>query len=128
MLSWSKKEVMLIHTWHVQIYRTQPQNSSWAFVDNKTHTLYSDALLYTTVTWYQILLPLPSLSFLFSCLEWRLERGVRGRVQKRHFLVLSTQLHKIYLYYDYLGQSKFSVNSEFWTYSTYYGSTIYRVD
>lgn len=51
--------------------------------------------------------------FLLSCLEWRLKRGARGRVQKRHFPVLSTQLHKVYLYYDCLDQSKFSASSEF---------------
>lgn len=59
------------------------------------------------------------LSFLLSCLEGRLKRGARGRVQKRHFPVLSTQLHKVYLYYDCLVQSKFSASSEFWTYSTH---------
>lgn len=57
----------------------------------------------------------------FSSLQPRVEtwKGARGKVQKRHFPVLSTQLHKIYLYCGCLDQSKFSVSSEFWTYSTH---------
>lgn len=58
---------------------------------------------------------------LYSSPVWsgRHERRARGKEQKRYFPVLYTQLHKIYLYYDSLGQNKFLASSEFWTQNTH---------
>lgn len=79
MVSWSRKEVILIHTWHVQMYRTQPQNWSWACVNNEVHTSYSDRLLCTTMTWHQILLPLSVFTLLLSRVDSKAGPEVKSR-------------------------------------------------